>query len=243
MKILIGIPTAEMARRADFYDYFNMLDKPDGTICSFSHGQSPARGRNLIIEQALEHNCTHIFFLDDDVAFKPDTLMRLMSHDVDMVTGLYLFRNYPHQPIIFDYSDEEGKCRHINLENQTGLIEIVNAGLGCCLINTKVFRAIEKPYIRLGQLEKDGWCDDIDFFNRARAVGFKLYCDFNIPIGHFASITVWPSMVNGKWHTVYDSFGKGQVSFPQLKFNVQVPSESNTEKNDGSTNKELELSR
>lgn len=237
MKILIGVPTAEMARRADFYDYYNMLEKPEGTICTFSHGQSPARGRNTIINQALEHDCSHIFFLDDDVAFKPDTLMKLLSHDVDMVTGLYLMRNFPHQPILFDYSDEQGRCRFVNLESQLGLVEVNNAGLGCCLIKTEVFKKLDKPWIRLGQLEMDGWCDDIDFFQRARAAGFKLFCDFNIPVGHFASVTIWPNMVDGKWQTVYDSFGKGQISIPQLKFEVKLP-----EDNNGVADKELELS-
>ena len=217
MKVLIGVPTAEYARRADFYDYFNMLEKPEGTIITFCHGQSPARNRNLIIQQALEHNCTHVFFLDDDVAFKPDTLMRLLSHNVNMVTGLYLMRNYPHRPILFDYSNDKGECHHVTLEQQTGLIEVVNTGLGCVLINTEVFKAMEKPWITLGELERDHWCDDISFFNRARAAGFKLFCDFSILVGHFASVTVWPNMIDGNWMTTYDSHGKGQVTFPQYK--------------------------
>lgn len=217
-KILVGVPTAEYARRADFYDFYNMLDRPMGTICTFAHGQSPARNRNIMIEQALEHNCTHILFLDDDVAFKPDLLTRLLAHDKDIVTGLYLMRNYPHQPIIFDYADNKGKCRYRYLKDgEKGLVEIINCGLGACLIKTEVFKSMEKPWIRLGELEKDHWCDDIGFFNRVRAAGFKLYCDLDCPVGHFASVTIWPNNVDGVWFTSYDSRGTSQVTFPQLK--------------------------
>src|SRR5438876_11237695 len=97
-KILIAVPTLEFSRQAVFYDHLDMLDKPEGTLITRSHGQSPARGRNMIIKQAIKYNCTHIMFFDDDCAFAPNTLTRLMQHDLDMVTGLYFMRNNPHQP-------------------------------------------------------------------------------------------------------------------------------------------------
>jgi hypothetical protein len=213
MKLLIGVPTAEYARRADFYDYYNMLEKPEGTICTFSHGQSPARNRNLMIDQALGHKCTHILFLDDDLAFKSDLITRLAAHDKDVVSALYLMRNYPHQPILFDYSNNKGECRHFELRRQRGLVRAVNFGLGACLINTRVFELLEKPYIRLGELEKDHWCDDIGFFNRLKDKGVELYCDLDTVAGHMTSVTVWPNIINNEWHVTYDSYGKGQVNF------------------------------
>src|SRR5215510_857775 len=109
-KVMIGIPTAEYARRADFYDYLNGLQKPNPVGLMAVHGQSPARNRNIIIKQALEADFTHIFFMDDDLAFKPDLLMNLLKHDLDIVTGLYLFRSFPHKPILFDITNEKGEA-------------------------------------------------------------------------------------------------------------------------------------
>ncbi len=216
-KILIAIPTAEMARRADFYDYFNLLDKPLGSIITFSHGQSPARNRNLMIEGALEQNCTHVLFIDDDVAFEKDMLTRLLAHDKDIVSGLYLMRNYPHTPICFDYADETGRCRpRYFSDGDTGLVEIVACGLGACLIKTDVFRNMEKPWIRLGELELDHWCDDIGFFRRVREKGYKLYCDLDVRVGHMAQVIVWPQLINGRWMTTYDTRGTGTASIFQL---------------------------
>lgn len=217
-KILIGVPTAEFARRADFYDYFNQLLKPDGTLVLMAHGQSPARNRNIMIRYALDNDCSHVLFIDDDTAFKPSLLYDLLKHDVDIVTGLYLMRNYPHQPIIFDESYNDGRCRYHFLDNkENGLIEIVNCGLGACLIKTDVFRAIEEPWIRLGELEKDHWCDDIGFFNRVREKGFKLHCDLDVPVGHMATMIVWPDKKDGNWLTVYDTSGTGRVAFPAVQ--------------------------
>lgn len=215
MKLLIGVPTAEFARRADFYDHFNLLRKPNGTALAFSHGQSPARNRNELIGQALEHDCTHIFFLDDDIILQPDALEKLMRHDVDAVTGIYLMRNYPHQPIIFDNASNDGRCsHHFVKDGETGLIPIVNAGLGCALIKIDVFKKMEKPWVRLGELEKDHWCDDIGFFNRFRDAGFKLFCDLEVTGGHIASVVIRPEYTDGKWYCSYDTNGPNRVIMP-----------------------------
>lgn len=217
-KVLITVPTSETARKASWNDYFNTLDRPEGTMISMIHGQSPARNRNIGIRQAIEHKCTHVFFVDDDVVFKPDTLKRLLLHDKDAVTGLYLMRSYPHTPIIFDYADEKGRCRtHFLNNDEPNLIPVVAAGLGCCLIKTIVFESMEEPWIRLGELEKDHWCDDIGFFRRFREHKFELFCDTSVLAGHTGYVTIWPNNVDGRWLTTYDTSGTGTASVHQLK--------------------------
>jgi len=214
MKVLIGIPTGHVARQAIFYDYYHQLEKPEGSGMIAVHGQSPARARNIIIDHAIQHDFTHILFLDDDLAFKPDLLNRLLSHDKDIVTGLYLMRNYPHQPIIFDESYADGRCTyHFPTDEESGLIEVVNCGFGCVLIKTEIFKNLEKPYVRLGELEKDHWCDDIGFFLRVREAGFKIHCDLDVMVGHMHFMTIWPNKIDGKWLVSYDTYGPEQVSF------------------------------
>lgn len=215
-KVLIGYPTADIGRNPEFYDYINLLDKPESSLLVSTHGQSPARNRNQIIDAALQFECTHVMFFDDDIAMAPDTVNRLLAHDVDMVTGLYLMRAFPHQPIIFDGNvGTLPKWRYLQ-PGDSGLIPITNAGLGCALIKTDVFRAMEKPYVRIGQIELDHWSDDIDFFNRARAAGFKLYCDLNVRCGHMGKAVFWPTMdKDGNWMTTYDTRGMSTVSIPQ----------------------------
>lgn len=219
-KVLIAIPTGENGRRADFWDYFNLMEKPFECMLSFSHGQSPAKNRNLMIEQALENDCTHVFFIDDDMALPPDLLVKLLKHDVDIVSGFYLMRNYPHAGLIFDYADPiSGKCHWQNLENnQTGLLEVVGTGFGCCLINTHVLLAMQRPWVRLGELDPEGWCDDLGFFKRAREMNkFKIYVDLDCPVGHMAHVIVRPEYTNGQWNVSYDTLGTSRVSFPFQK--------------------------
>jgi hypothetical protein len=214
-KVFIAVPTADTARQAHFYDYFNMIDKPLGTVISSAHGQSPARNRNLMIQQALDNDCSHVLFIDDDTAPPPDILHRLLSRNLDIVSGLYLMRSFPHQPIIFNKTDEDGRCTHSFLEDdKTGLIEVVACGLGAVMIHTRVFKALEQPWIRLGELEKDHWSDDIGFFQRVRKAGFQIYCDLNVKVGHMQQVTLWPVYKDGKWFTSYDTRGTSQVTIP-----------------------------
>jgi len=218
-RVMIGVPTAEFARQAIFYDHFNAMDKPEGTVIVFAHGQSPARNRNLIIEGAIEHNCTHLLFIDDDCLVPKDMLTRLMKHEVPAVMGLYLKRSFPHEPIIFDYADERGYCHHyFPKEGENGLLPIVGGGLGCCLLDVNIFKLMERPWIRLGELEKDHWSDDTGFFKRLREHDIKVYCDLDTRVGHLASVTIWPSIRDGKWCTTYDTSGTASVTIP-----AQVP--------------------
>lgn len=216
-KIMIGIPTAGFIRHAGFMDYFNQIEKPEGTMVSFSHGASPARGRNLMIEAALDNNCSHVFFLDDDMAPQPDILFRLLSHKQDIVTGLYLMRNYPHLPVLFNEVFPDGKNKHLFLTDEVqGLVEVTNCGLGAVLIQTEVFRIMQKPWITLGELEKDGWCDDIAFFNRARQTGFRIFCDTDARIGHMTQTIVFPHNHEGKWITAFNTGSLEAIQVPQL---------------------------
>lgn len=214
-KTLIGLSTAEYIRRADFIPSFLALQKPPNSIMITVHGQSPAKARNLIIEQGIANDCTHILFVDDDMILQPDTLMRLLSHDKDIVSALYLLRSFPHYPALFNEAFESGVCKFMSLDKQEGLVKGVNCGLGCVLIATDVFKKLEKPYVRLGEIEPDGWCDDIGFFNRCRNAGFDIYCDFDATIGHLANVTVWPEKHNNKWMTNY-KHQKGNVLMSQI---------------------------
>lgn len=216
IRVLVGVPTAEMARRAAFYDHYHALQLPMGTIASFVHGQSIAYNRNKIVEQAIDNGCSHVFFLDDDVAVKPDTLIKLLCHNVDIATGLMLMRDYPHKPLIFD-KFVDNAAEHIFLNGHSGLIPIVAAGLGCCLIKCKVFSKLEEPFFRFGEIDKDGLGEDLGFFKRVKDLGLQAYCDLDVPVGHFTNVTVWPKAnVLGSWLTNYEN-NNGIVGFPAVQ--------------------------
>lgn len=214
-KVLVGVPTAEAARHSNFYDYYNQLERPEGTLHMFARGQSPARGRNMIIQAAIDNECTHVFFLDDDVIPPSDIIVKLLAHDKDVVTGLYPMRDFPHYPVAFNKRFDNGFNRYIHLKPEiNGLIEITNCGFGCVLIKMGVFDLVKKPWVTLGELEADGWCDDIAFFNKVGDAGIKMFCDTTVLVDHMMTVFAGFRKVNDNWVINYDIRGKGNCQFP-----------------------------
>lgn len=222
-KVLIGLSTGEYARRADFYDYFNLLAKPSNSLVLFAHDRSPARARNMLIEAAQQHNCSHLLIMDDDVCPEQNHLIKLLERDVDIVSGLYFSRAYPHAPLAFDFANEKGECVPLYMmPNVNGLLPIVAAGFGFLLLKTAIFDKLEKPYVRLGELDSQEWCDDIGFFKRVREAGIQSYVDTDIHVGHIGTMIVTPSRdKEGNWYTNYNT-GSGQsIDTPQINKNYK----------------------
>jgi len=219
-KVLITVTTMEYARRADFYDYLNMLNKPNDSVLLLCHDRSPAHGRNLLIRAAQENNCTHILFIDDDMAYTSDSLNKLLEDDKDVVSGLYLSRQYPHQPLVFDLADDDGSaCPMYLLDKEPRLRPIVAAGFGFLLCKTSVFDKLEKPYVRLGELNSEQWCDDIGFFNRLRKAGIQSYVDMEVLCGHMGTMIIWPRWdeKEKQWISGYDTGAPvGMICTPQV---------------------------
>jgi hypothetical protein len=210
---MIGIVTGEMARRADFYDHLNIMEKPKNSIVIAAHGQSIANNRNRVVEQALILGCSHVMFIDDDVYPKPELLYSLLKHDKDIVCGLQLYRNFPHRPLLFGPKIGE-KFKLFDFSDLThGLMRVNGAGLGCVLIKTEVFKKLEPPWFRFGEFSKDQMSEDAGFFERANEAGIESYCDLGSPVGHNAQAIVRPIKKNVGWIVDYDTNGEGSIGF------------------------------
>jgi len=162
MRVLIGIPTSEIARFVDFYGYLDKLIKPVDTITFRPQSTSVAKNRNAIVREAIENGCSHIFFIDDDMCFPSFTLMRLLGHNKVIASGLICKRTLP--------------------------LEIISRSLACTLIHTEVFKSTDEPWFRIGQIHPDELMEDIDFFDR---VGLDVFVDTALSIGHHFNGIIW----------------------------------------------------
>jgi FkbM family methyltransferase len=50
---------------------------------------SVERARNVLTANFLASDCTHLLFIDSDIAFTPRDVQRIISHDEDVVGGIY----------------------------------------------------------------------------------------------------------------------------------------------------------
>lgn len=163
-------------------DTFGLLQKAGTYIDS---------NRNDLVAAALDHDPTHILFVDDDMRFPPEALLRLLIHNVPIVGINYVTRGLEAIYVAIEQSgrNKEGKPakRFATLAADTGLGECMGIGFGFVLIQRKVFDVLNGRGFKhrwfLKYYDKESDTDvgeDIDFCDKARAAGFKIMVDHDL---------------------------------------------------------------
>ena len=124
------------------------------------------QGRNLCVANFLKDpiNYTHLLFIDSDIDFKFDTIMKMIKFDREVIATPYPMKHI-HWNQIWDRV-QKGKIKNIEelkraghafpikLDNQKGkeipvvdgVIEVSHAPTGCMLIKKQVFDKMIKAY-------------------------------------------------------------------------------------------------
>lgn len=222
----VGISACEDARSSEFWANFLQLELPSlVTKPEVARGSCIADNRNRLAERAIELGADWIFYIDDDQLFHPLALKRLLAHNKDVVSGLYLMRGFPFEPVAFnkesdDPNNKQGCYRLFlnHMDKNHGLIPVVAVGAGALLIQTRVFERLEKPYWTLGQIEKQNWGDDLDFCYRVRNAGFDIFLDLDERVGHKVQGALWPNYDEAKkeWSTNLVITDKSIINLPQI---------------------------
>ncbi len=152
--------------------------------CWRQPGPNLLDNRNTCVNQASKYNSQHIFFIDADMIFPKDTLVRLLSRKVDIVGALYFNRSRPFMPNAAYFRD--GKWEHITSWHQGLMDDLDGIGTGLMLVNMEVFEKILKPHWQFPYL-KDLDCyggEDYYFCQKAKEHGYKIHLDASIKTGH-----------------------------------------------------------
>lgn len=171
------------------------MDKPEGTMFMVQENSLVYDARNLISSVAITKGFDRVLWLDSDMKFEPDLLERLnadMDQGLDFVSGLYCTRKRPVMPCVYSairYGEIDGKFvseRDPVTNIPVGLFEIAGAGFGGVMTSTKllkdVWEAYGQPFAPLYRLG-----EDLSFCWRVSQLGYKMYCDSNVLLGHIGS--------------------------------------------------------
>lgn len=194
MKLMIAVPCLDHLL-TDF-----VISK-DGLICApkskvvYSKSSLVYDSRNGLARQAIVNGFDRVLWLDSDMQFNPDMLDKLtedLETGADVVSGFYVTRKGEIKPCIFS----ECEYKHIEEKNavkavaktyydypRDSLFEIAACGFGAVLMNTKVLEDVEKNF-GLPFAPMMGFGEDLSFCLRARELGYKIYCDSRIKVGH-----------------------------------------------------------
>ena len=202
MKTLIAVPCMDQVP-APFAQSLAMLKKVGECTLSMQMGSLIYTSRNNLAQMAIQMDVDYVFWLDSDMVFEPDTLIRMMDtlqkNDYDILTGLYFRRVPPYTPVLFDKLDIR---RNICLWSEFHEIpaepfEVGGCGFGCVLMKTDVFYDVQTKHGNMfAPIANNG--EDIAFCWRARDCGFKIYCDPSVICGHMSH-----SIVDEKFYKAY----------------------------------------
>ena len=178
VKVLIAVPSgttvhASFAQDLALLMSYTTFVKPQmDVMLAFVKGTYLPRARAALVEYAQGHEATHILWLDGDMRFPKDTLLRLLGHELAIVAANYPTRQPPILPTAYDI-DRQPMFGH------EGMQEARHTGMGCMLTELRVFRAIGKPYFALGyNRAEDAYSgEDTYFCERARKEGFPVVID------------------------------------------------------------------
>lgn len=191
-KVLIAVPCmnqvpAEFADSLARLTSYGLKDHLIGQI--FKIGSLIYTSRDDIAREAITSEADYVMWFDSDMVFPPDTLKRLMVHmenpDVDIVTGLYFRRVQPFTPVLFDHLKkiEDGVEWSEFTDIKGELFEVGGCGFGCVLMTSDIFMAVQNKFGAMFT-PMPGAGEDIAFCIRARELGYRIWCDPTIPLGH-----------------------------------------------------------
>ena len=190
-RILIAIPTARNIEPDTFKSIYD-LEVPQGyeTDFQYFYGYNIDQVRNLIADWVVR-GYDYLFSVDSDIAFPPDTLKRLLAHNVDMVSGLYIQRK-PGQHILEVYEHNSmGGVSNIPYEKIVGrgLVEIAGSGFGCVLVKAEVIRAIPYPHFVYHSAidHRNTVSEDVDFCRKVLERNFHIWADTSILCRHIGA--------------------------------------------------------
>jgi hypothetical protein len=205
MIVRVGLPWFRKQRPQATQQTLQALETYDKAKIDFQlclvNGTHCVRGRSISsmavpkdgyapVKQVLPYDA--YLSMDDDMAFIPETVERLIALDLDVVGAAYLNREGDASEIVA--MPATGKCKADQFRAwDHGVKECLWTGGGCILIRKNVFETMPFPWWRNnvsiitddnGTQYSEVQTEDISFCINARASGFKIWVDLDTRAAH-----------------------------------------------------------
>jgi len=169
------------------------------------------RARNILNAMFLEaKECTHLMFIDADIEFEPEAVIRMLAMDKDLITGAYPKKTLPvDYAINLKFADKEKTQVKVDM----GAVEVLDASTGFWLMKREVVERMIEAYPELFYLNDSSidpkfnqYCysffdtihdpddnrylsEDYTFCRRWQKIGGQIWLDPNTKLNHVGSYT------------------------------------------------------
>lgn len=189
-KVLVAIPSKTAQIHANLVQ--NLIPQLKDHPFLIVKGVSPiAHARNIIVEQFLKTDATHLWMIDDDTVPPTDALEKMLALDLPIVTGVtpMLQGTRVSSNIYRDTSGTPMGMEDIAKEKKP--FSIQGSGASCILIKREMFEKLTVPYYT-ERWASDGQfiTEDIAFGNDALEAGYQITCIPTVVCKHARTILI-----------------------------------------------------
>lgn len=198
MRTFIAVPCMDTVQTSFMVSMLGLMAAGD---CQFHNTQSSLiyDARNILAGKAINGGFDRILWLDSDMVFKPDLLIKL-SKDLDegkeMVSAICFKRKPPFTPTVYktlEYSEQDNQPIY-TLEPyldypKDQVFQTAGCGFGAVMMTTDLVRRVAEefgypfsPMMGIGE--------DLAFCWRVNRLGVPIWCDSRIKVGHAGVMTV-----------------------------------------------------
>ena len=168
------------------------------------------RARNIMVAMFLESDCSHLMFIDADIEFDAESILRALAYDKPIMAAAYPKKALPVQYAInFKFKDQATK--QVRVEN--GAIEVLDASTGFFLVKREVIEKMVQAYPELHYKNDSNidekfnkYCysffdtihdpddnrylsEDYTFCRRWQKIGGEIWLDPNTKLNHIGAYT------------------------------------------------------
>lgn len=176
IKLGIGIPNSGNIHIDTAFCLFRMLKGfPYDYDVIMKRGSILHYSREEIVKTAIKNGCTHLLFVDTDMYFEKDAVLRLLERKKDIIGVQYNTRKEPTMPTAFMVGGQTGDLQ-----------KAISVATGFMLIDLKVFKNITEPWF-FWKSDENGQVlmgEDYWFCDKAFKAGYEVWCDLSTPIKH-----------------------------------------------------------
>jgi GT2 family glycosyltransferase len=151
-----------------------------------------ARARNDAVAAFLRSESEYLWFVDTDMVFRPDFVLRLMQAERPIISALY----YGQEPtgVRFPVAHNVVDGKVVRARPKGKIAKVAAVGMGCTLIKREVLEALDSaeafPWFQETVFNDQPVGEDVTFCLRAEAKGFDSYIHTALHAGHIKSVTI-----------------------------------------------------
>ena len=155
-----------------------VIARPDiRLLLYFNKGTIIPESRHKLVRESLKiEELTHILWIDSDMRFPRDALLRLLAHDVPVVAANYATRRLPVTPTA---GFGLGELKMYSAPEDTELTPVRWCGSGFMLVEAGLYRAMPAPWYVIGFSKvQDAFAgEDVYFCSRVQDAGLEVLID------------------------------------------------------------------